>query len=250
MSIIRPSKVMNVIRVFVGRGTTVSMSARARTATSAAGESTRGALLRAAERLFAELGIGPTSTRAILREAGQRNESALHYHFGGREGLIDALYSERGAQVALERERMLRELDASGEAQDVRRLCAVAVLPPVRIVRRDPEFALFLKVVGQLAFLPSDALQDRATRYTGASVQEVSARIRAQLRIPETLANRRIELMHRMAVLALSQRALSGGSFEGPGAGLFFETLLDAMAAVLEGPVSPVTERELARAPQ
>lgn len=235
---------------FVGRGTTVSMSAPARTATSAAGESTRGALLRAAERLFAELGIGPTSTRAILREAGQRNESALHYHFGGREGLIDALYSERGAQVALERERMLRELDASGEAQDVRRLCAVAVLPPVRIVRRDPEFALFLKVVGQLAFLPSDALQDRATRYTGASVQEVSARIRAQLRIPETLANRRIELMHRMAVLALSQRALSGGSFDGPGAGLFFETLLDAMAAVLEGPVSPVTERELARAPQ
>ena len=44
---------------------------------------------------------------------------------------------------------MLRELDASGDVQDVRRLCAVAVLPPVRIVRRDPEFTLFLKVVGQ-----------------------------------------------------------------------------------------------------
>ena len=236
---------MNVIRD-VCRGTTVSMSALSRTATSAAGESTRGALLRAAERLFAELGIGPTSTRAILREAGQRNESALHYHFGGREGLIDALYSERGAQVALERERMLRELDASGEEQDVRRLCAVAVLPPVRIVRRDPEFALFLKVVGQLAFLPSDALQERARRYTGASAHEVSARIRARLRIPEALADRRIELMHRMAALALSQRALSGGSFEGHDAGLFFYTLLDAMAAVLEGPVSPATERELA----
>ena len=231
----------------MGTGTAVSMSAQATTATSATGESTRGILLRAAERLFAELGIGPTSTRAILREAGQRNESALHYHFGGRDGLIDALYSERGAQVALERERMLRELDASGEAQDVRRLCAVAVLPPVRIVRRDPEFVLFLKVVGQLAFLPSDALQERARRYTGASAQEVSARIRAQLPIPEALADRRIELMHRMAALALSQRALSGGSFEGHDADLFFDTLLDAMAAVLEGPVSPATERELAR---
>ena len=223
------------------------MSAQARTATSAAGESTRGALLRAAERLFAEYGIGPTSTRAILREAGQRNESALHYHFGGREGLIDALYTERGAQVAAERECMLRELDASGDAPDVRRLCAVAVLPPVRIARRNPEFALFLKVVGQLAFLPSDALQDRAARYTGASAQEVSARIRAQLRIPQALADRRIELMHRMAALALSQRALTGGSFDGPDADLFFETLLDAMAAVLEGPVSPATEREFAR---
>ena len=231
-------------------GTTVSMSALGRTPTSAAGESTRTALLRAAERLFAELGIGPTSTRAILREAGQRNESALQYHFGGREGLIDALYTGRGAEVGDERERMLRELDDSGERQDVRRLCAVAVLPPVRIVRRDPEFALFLKVVGQLAFLPSDALQDRAIRYTGASAEEVSARIRAKLPIPTALADRRIELMHRTAALALSQRALSGGSFAGPDADLFFETLLDAMAAVLEGPVSPATERELARGSQ
>ena len=224
------------------------MSVQTATATTAAGErSTQAALLRAAERLFAELGIGPTSTRAILREAGQRNESALQYHFGGREGLIDALYAERGAQVGDERERMLRELDASGDVQDVRRLCAVAVLPPVRIVRRDPEFALFLKVVGQVAFLPSDALQDSATRFSGASVAEVGSRIRVQLPIPKALADRRIDLMHRMAVLALSQRALSGGSFEGPDADLFFETLLDAMAAVLEGPVSPETERELSR---
>lgn len=233
-------------RASLTTGTAVSMSAPARKATSA-GECTRAALLRAAERLFAELGIGPTSTRAILREAGQRNESALHYHFGGREGLIDALYTERGAQVAAERERMLRELDASGEAQDVRRLCAVAVLPPVRIARRDPEFALFLKVVGQLAFLPSDALQAQATRYTGASVQEVSTRIRTQLRIPKALADRRIELMHRMAALALSQRALVGGSFDGHDADLFFDTLLDAMAAVLEAPASPATEDALAR---
>ena len=228
----------------------VSMSTRTRTGTSTAGEtSTRAALLRAAERLFAELGVGPTSTRAILREAGQRNESALQYHFGGREGLIDALYAERGAQVGEERERMLRELDASGDVQDVRRLCAVAVLPPVRIVRRDPRFALFLKVVGQLAFLPSDGLQESATRYSGASVAEVAARIRAELPIPKALADRRIDLMHRMAALALSQRALSGGGFDGPDAEMFFETLLDAMAAVLEGPVSPATERELASAP-
>ena len=60
------------------------------------------------------------------------------------------------------------------------------------------------------------------------------------------LADQRNDLMHRMAALAPSQRALSGGSFCGSGADLFFETLLDAMAAVLEGPVSPATVRELA----
>ncbi len=223
------------------------MSGGARAATVTAGETTREKLLRAAERLFAEQGVGPTSTRAILREAGQRNESALQYHFGGREGLIDAMYVKRGAQIGEERERMLHELDDAGEVQDVRRLCEVAVMPPVRIARRDPEFALFLKVVGQLVFLPGEELREGATRYTGAGVGEVAKRIRAQLGIPKALADRRFDLMHRMAALALAQRALSGGAFDGADAELFFETLLDAMAAMLEGPVSRATERELSR---
>ena len=130
------------------------MSGQARSASSVTGElSTRTALLRAGERLFAELGIGPTSTRAILREAGQRNESALQYHFGGREGLVDALYAERGAQVGEERERMLAELDASGDTQDVRRLCAVAVLPPVRIGEAGSGIRALLEGCGSACLL-------------------------------------------------------------------------------------------------
>ena len=209
------------------------------------GVSTRTKLLRAAEKLFAEQGIGPTSTRAILREAGQRNESALQYHFGGRDGLLEALYAERGAQVGREREHLLEELDESGEVADVRRLCEVAVLPPVRLARRDPGFVSFLKVVGQLAFLPREELQKSGLRYTGEAVAEVSRRIRARLSVPEALADRRAELMHRMAALSLSQRALSGAGFEGRDADLFFSTLLDAMAAILEGPVSDDTRRQL-----
>ena len=90
-------------------------------------------------------------------------------------------------------------------------------------------------------------LREGAIRYTGAGVGEVAKRIRAQLGIPKTLADRRFDLMHRMAALALAQRALSGGAFDGADAELFFETLLDAMAAILEGPVSRATERELSR---
>ena len=67
------------------------------------------------------------------------------------------------------------------------------------------------------------------------------------LPIDKALADRRFESMHRLAALALALRALSGPGFDGPDAELFFEMLLDAMAAILEGPVSPGTEGELSR---
>lgn len=221
-----------------------SVTARSSSAAQSSEVPTRTRLLRAAEALFAENGIDQTSTRSILRAAEQRNESALQYHFGGREGLIEALYEERGAQVGEERQRMLRELDEATADPSIRQLCEVALLPPVRLARRDPEFATFLKVVGQLAFLPYETLRWSATRYTGEAIGEVARRLRARLSVPDALADRRFELMHRMAALSLAQHALSDGPFEGREAELFFDTLLDAMAAVLEGPMSESVERE------
>ena len=50
-----------------------------------------------------------------------------------------------------------------------------------------------------------------------------------------------------MPIIRTSGMMDTGDSFDGPGADLFIETLLDAMAAVLEGPVSSATDHELAR---
>jgi AcrR family transcriptional regulator len=102
---------------------------------------TRDRLLRAAETLFAQKGIAYTPAREIVRAAGQRNESALQYHFGGLTGLIDALWAERGSQVNVEREAMTAGLLAArGDSvrPDARQLCALALLPAVRLARRDP----------------------------------------------------------------------------------------------------------------
>ena len=71
---------------------------------------TRDRLLDAAETLFATEGFGAVTTRAILRAAGQRNESALHYHFGGRQGLIEALHERRMDQLAGHRGAFIEKL--------------------------------------------------------------------------------------------------------------------------------------------
>ncbi|HWH31408.1 MAG TPA: TetR family transcriptional regulator, partial [Egibacteraceae bacterium] len=55
------------------------------------GDQTRERLLDAAEELMAERGVHGPSLAEITTRAGQRNNSALSYHFGGREGLLRAL---------------------------------------------------------------------------------------------------------------------------------------------------------------
>jgi AcrR family transcriptional regulator len=53
-------------------------------------ETTRDKLLRAALHLFARQGLD-VPLRDINELAGQRNASALHYHFGGRPELLTAI---------------------------------------------------------------------------------------------------------------------------------------------------------------
>ena len=52
------------------------------------GVETRRRLVLAAADLFAERGVDGVGSQEILERAGQRNESAIHYHFGSRAGLI------------------------------------------------------------------------------------------------------------------------------------------------------------------
>ncbi|MGW4808899.1 TetR/AcrR family transcriptional regulator [Kitasatospora sp. NPDC004272] len=57
--------------------------------------STRALLIRSAERLFAAQGVHGAQLREVVRQAGQANPSAVQYHFGSREGLLDAVMAER-----------------------------------------------------------------------------------------------------------------------------------------------------------
>jgi AcrR family transcriptional regulator len=60
--------------------------------------SSRTRLLQAAKRLFARQGYEQTATSAIAREAGT-SESQLMRYFGGKVGLLDALFSEAWSEL-------------------------------------------------------------------------------------------------------------------------------------------------------
>jgi AcrR family transcriptional regulator len=77
--------------------------------------SSRSRLLNAAKRLFAQQGYEQTATSAIAREAGT-SESQLMRYFGGKVGLLDALFSEAWSQLNSRVRLAVADADNSREA--------------------------------------------------------------------------------------------------------------------------------------
>jgi AcrR family transcriptional regulator len=91
--------------------------------------STRDKLLDAAAHLFAERGIDNVSIAEIVRRAGQRNSSALHYHFGSRDAVLVALLERHIPDI---RSRRLALLAAAvAQPGDDPRAAAEAIVRPI-----------------------------------------------------------------------------------------------------------------------
>ena len=69
-------------------------------------------ILDAAEQLFAKKGFAGTSLRAVIK-AADVNTASVHYHFGSKEGLIEAVLERRAGPVNAERLRRLDALEAA-----------------------------------------------------------------------------------------------------------------------------------------
>ncbi len=75
-------------------------------------KTTKETILDTAEHLFAENGIAGVSLRKLISEAGV-NLAAVHYHFGSKDGLVQAVFRRRLEQVNAQRMKSLGELRAS-----------------------------------------------------------------------------------------------------------------------------------------
>lgn len=86
-------------------------------------------LLDAAERLFARDGVHAARIRDINELAGQRNPSALHYHFGSRMGVVEAILLRYQSSIDVKVAEALDRIEADGGEPDVRDIVD-AVVPP------------------------------------------------------------------------------------------------------------------------
>jgi len=116
---------------------------------------TKERILDAAEELFARSGYDATSLRAVTREAGV-NLAAVHYHFGGKTPLFQAVIERRVGHINRERLALLDEVEAragSGAtgALDIEEVLEAFLAPALRLAG-DPDegHARFMRIMGRL----------------------------------------------------------------------------------------------------
>lgn len=153
---------------------------------------TKDKILTTAERLFGEQGYSATSLRQIIAEAGV-NLAAVHYHFGSKEELLDAVVVRKLAPINAERISLLDQAitEAGTKPVSIEQYLEAFLRPAVMRAGRDPEFS---KLMGRLH---GEGLM---ARVVVKNFQEVAARFMNGMRqalpdLPEDEAVWRIHFM-------------------------------------------------------
>ena len=115
-------------------------------------------LLDAAERLFAERGVGQTSLRAVTEAAGA-NLAAVNYHFGTKTGLLLAVLDRRVVPMNDERLRLLDAVEANAGAAgpDLQAVVEAFLAPAVKVGQGEGRH--FFALAARLHSEPDEGLR-------------------------------------------------------------------------------------------
>jgi AcrR family transcriptional regulator len=197
---------------------------------------TRETLLRTAQQMFARDGIYQVPLKRIVETAGQRNASALHYHFGGRDGLLVAITERHDGAIENERAVMLAELSGTGKLDDLRSLVEALVIPFAHKLA-TPDGREYLRIVEQLVGLFDLWNVDVAGGPTGA--QTVLLHIQSGLdHLDPAVRHERVTILLALvsATLAMRARALDDGPQPALEHGAFVANLVDMAVGALSAP--------------
>lgn len=199
-------------------------------------ESTKQQLIAAAETLFAERGIEGVSLRVINSAAGQKNSTALQYHFVDRRGLVRAVLAKHTPDVDVARHAMLDEYERVGR-DDLRELAAALVRPSAAKLADHDGGRAYLQVNAQVLNRP-ELRFDEARSNLSDSVHRWR-RIVGPL-LPDVAVRR---LHHRFTAIRVSSTELARRASGTPRRDdlLFTSHLVDLVAALLAAPVSEET---------
>ena len=169
---------------------------------------TKERILLVAEKLFAQEGIEAVSMRRISADSGQRNNSALQYHYGGKEELLKAIVAYRMIPINQRHTAMLRELEQRAATRDLRELIGVLVYPFAEHVDTLREGSYYISFLARYLLYTGNGL------FFGAldkpwleATQRVSKHMLAALtHLPDKICLERLTFVGAQLVHAVAQR--------------------------------------------
>jgi AcrR family transcriptional regulator len=200
---------------------------------------TKNRILDAAERLFAARGFAATSLREVVA-AARVNLAAVHYHFGSKDALIEAVLARRIGPVNRERLVLLDKFEAAGELT-VENVLEALIVPTIAVARH-PKRRQFVKVMGRLLMEPGAGQALLAPHFEQMVPRFYQALRRALPELPE------IELLWRIhfAIGAIAHTMIGTEKLEMLSQGRYkpgpdepvLERLVAFLAAAFRAPVS------------
>ena len=197
-------------------------------------------LVVTAERLFALHGIDGVSLRQVAAEAGSANNSAVHYHFGTKDGLIQAIFGHRLPQLTRERQMLAGRCDPD----DIRARFEAHYLPVFAMAEApDNRYVSFVEQLQRRE--ASGRFFDKLPHDWRRSNDDFQAEMGRLLGdVDEPLRTMRIHDAQAICLHAAADRerarelGIAGPPFE-----LFVSTTLDGIAGFVTAPVSAATLR-------
>lgn len=195
------------------------------------GLSAKHQLVLTAERLFALRGLDGVSLRQIGTEAGMANKSAVHYHFGSKQALVEAILLNR-VEVLVRRRQLL---EARATPGNLRAAIEAHQLPLIELAEDETCFYLpFLEQLLRHAPVanPLAALPDTHLEANRAYVELIGSLIP---HVPQPLRDHRIHQVSALCVHVCADRhraRLFGTPM--PSYALHVSDLLDGIVCYLE----------------
>lgn len=203
---------------------------------------TKEQILDVAERLFAENGVDGVSLRAIIAEA-EVNLAAVHYHFGSKDALVEAVFERRVGPVNEGRLRWLDRIEAESDGPPpVDEVLRALVTPAIQLALNPERGHTFMKTCGRFYTESGDYLQPIFDRLFSKVIERfVAAFQRACPDLPPAELLWRIHFAIGVMVHTLldSERLarISGGACDTSDADAVVERMVQFAAAGMRTPM-------------
>ena len=184
--------------------------------------------------------------REISREAGQKNSSALQYHFDSKQALITAILTRRMSALDYRRLEYVDRLEAQGKGTDLRSLVAALLMPMAESLAPEKRQTAIIQYVGFLSAVqshPDYDLVELSRNSKNLGLVRLLRLIGKLLpHVPDTVLQQRYIMVISQGVHALAEferlwrrRRRSRNPFD---LGRAIENLIDMTTGALGAPVS------------